>query len=60
MAARDIRGDVVAWEEPDVYAGAFPLHGVDAAAVGVEGVAVGVGGRGCYAATRVGVVLVAV
>lgn len=56
----DIRGDVIAREEPDVDAGGFPLHGVDAAAVVVEAVSVGVGGRGRSRAAVVAVVGIAV
>jgi hypothetical protein len=60
MPARDIRRDVVAREEPDVDAGAFPLHGVHTSAIVVEAIAVSIGGGGCNATTVVGVVRVAV
>ncbi len=60
MPARDIRRDVIAWEEPNVDAGAFPLHGVHASTIVVEAIAVSVGGGGCNSATVVAVVRVAV
>lgn len=60
MAARDIRRDAPAREEPDVDAGAFPLHGVHASSVVVEAIAVSVRGGGCDSATVVGIVRVAV
>jgi hypothetical protein len=60
MPARDIRRDAPAWEEPDVDAGAFPLHGVHTSSIVVEAVTVSVGGGGCNSATVVGIVRVAV
>jgi hypothetical protein len=60
MAARDIRRDAPAREEPDVDAGAFPLHGVHTSSVVVEAIAVSIRGGGCNSATGVGVVCVAV
>jgi hypothetical protein len=36
----DISGDAVAWKEPDIDAGALPLHSVDAASNIVEVVAI--------------------
>lgn len=52
----DIGGNGGAREEPDVDSGRFPLHGVNAAADGVEGVAVGSGGCDTTAiVARVGV-----
>ena len=36
----DVRGYGSAREKPDVYSGRFPLHGIDASAVGIETVAV--------------------
>jgi hypothetical protein len=59
-AVRDIRRDAAAREEPDVDAGAFPLHGVHPSSVAVEGVTVSIRGGGCDSATGVGVVRVAV
>lgn len=44
LAGCDIAGDLVAGKEPHADEARGPLHGVDAAAVSVEGGSVGVGG----------------
>ncbi len=60
MPARDIRRDAPAWEEPDIDAGAFPLHSVHTSSIVVEAIAVSIGSGGCNSTTGIGVARVAV
>jgi hypothetical protein len=49
---RDAGGDTAAGEQPHLDGCAGPFHGVDAAAVGVKAVAIGVGFYGVDVAAR--------